>query len=63
LAEKTIRTSGIPGGCLVVSVERGGREILPGADLMLIAGDHLTVLVPEDETDKVMEIIRKATGL
>ncbi len=63
LAEKTIRTSGIPAGCLVVSVERGGREILPEADLMLIAGDHLTILVPEDETHKAMEIIRKATGL
>lgn len=63
LAGCTVRVSGLPSGCLVVAVERGGREILPEAGLLLHPGDHLSILVPEDEPQKAMEVIRLATGL
>lgn len=62
-AGTSIRTCGMPGGCLVVSVERSGRELLPEADLVLLAGDHLTVLVPDGEAPKAMKIVRMATGI
>ncbi|MCC6228456.1 MAG: H(+)/Cl(-) exchange transporter ClcA [Phycisphaerales bacterium] len=63
LAGKALRTSGMPIGCLVVSVERAGREILPEANLVLLAGDHLTILVPDGEGDKTMQVVRMATGI
>ncbi len=54
---------GLPTGCLVVAVERGGREILPVATLILHAGDHLSILVPADQSEKTVNIVRLATGL
>lgn len=63
LEGRTIRQSELPMGCLVVAVERGGKELLPTADLALLPGDHVTVLVPANDADKVMAIVRLATGL
>lgn len=63
MAGSAVRNCGLPPGCLVVTVERGGREVLPGAELVLHPGDHLLILVPDDEPHKAMEIIRLATGL
>ncbi len=63
MADYTVRNCGLPPGCLVVAVERGGREILPEAELVLHPGDHLSILVPDDEHQKAMEVIRLATGL
>ncbi len=63
MAGCTVRVCGVPPGCLVVAVERGGREILPEAGLVLHPGDHLSILVPDDEPQKAMEVIRLATGV
>lgn len=63
LAGATIRTSGLPSGCLVVSVERSGREVHPEVGLELLPGDHLSVLVPAGESHKAMVVVRMATGL
>jgi CIC family chloride channel protein len=63
LAGATIRASGLPAGCLVVSVERSGREVHPEATLELLPGDHLSILVPDDEPEKAMLVVRLATGL
>ena len=63
IAGCTVRVCGLPPGCLVVAIERGGRELLPEADLVLHPGDHLSILVPEDEPQKAIEVIRLATGL
>lgn len=60
---KMVRECGLPRGCLVVAVERGGRELLPEARLVLHPGDHLSILVPEDEPQNAMKIVRLATGL
>lgn len=63
MAGSTVRVCGLPAGCLVVAVERGGREILPEAGLVLHPGDHLSILIPDDEPQKAMDVIRLATGL
>lgn len=63
LEGKAIRASGLPQGCLIVAMERGGHEVLPEAEILLSAGDHLTVLIPSDEPEKAMLIVRLATGL
>jgi CIC family chloride channel protein len=63
LEGKQIRQAGFPPGCLVVAIERGGREVLPEADLALVPGDHVTVLLPADEPEKAMVVVRLATGL
>lgn len=63
LAGRSIRESGVPAGCLIVGVERAGREVHPEADLVLAPGDHLTVLIPEDEAEKAMLVAHMATGL
>ena len=47
----------------MVAIERGGREVLPEADLTLFPGDHVTVLLPADEPEKAMAVVRLATGL
>ncbi|HMN42538.1 MAG TPA: H(+)/Cl(-) exchange transporter ClcA [Phycisphaerales bacterium] len=57
---KTIATAGIPRGCLVVAIERAGKELLPHAGHVLLAGDHITVLVPAHETDKALKIVELA---
>lgn len=63
LESRSLRECSLPSGCLVVSVERGGKDILPEAELTLLPGDHLTVLVPDDEPHKASQVIRLATGL
>jgi len=63
LEGKSIREAGLPHGCLVVAIERGGREILPEAELVLASGDHVTIVLPSHEPEKAMSIVRLATGL
>ncbi|MGD9688277.1 MAG: H(+)/Cl(-) exchange transporter ClcA [Phycisphaerales bacterium] len=63
LAGQSVRASGLPAGCLVVGIERAGREILPEAGLVLRPGDHLSILVPDAEPEKAAQIVRLATGL
>jgi CIC family chloride channel protein len=60
LQGRAIRDAGLPRGCLVVGVERGGRELLPKADLVLAPGDHITVLTPADEPEKAMAVVELA---
>lgn len=63
LEGRAIRSSGLPAGCLIVTVERAGQEIMPERDLLLLAGDHLAVLIPHDQAEKSVEVARLATGL
>jgi CIC family chloride channel protein len=60
LQGKTLREACLPVGCLVVGVERGGRDVLPHADLMLAAGDHISVLVPADQPHLALTIVELA---
>jgi CIC family chloride channel protein len=57
----TLRTAGLPPGCLVTSVERAGRELLPRPDLKLHPGDHLTLLLPYNDTQSALRLVEMAT--
>jgi CIC family chloride channel protein len=63
LAGKTIATSGLPGGCLVVGVERAGAHLLPSAGMTLLPGDHISILVPGDAPHAPLQIVNLCTGL
>jgi len=63
LEGKSIRDAALPAGCLVVGIERFGRDVMPEAHVVLHAGDHLTVLIGHDEPEKAMALVALATGL
>lgn len=48
---KAVRDLHIPIGCLLVTVNRAGREIVPTADTKLCPGDHLTAIVSGDKPE------------
>lgn len=56
VAGKTIRAAAFPPLCVVVHVERGGRELLPVAELEIAPGDHITVLVPGDQPALALKV-------
>lgn len=49
LSKVTLRDSQLPKGALVVTIERSGRSIVPGASTRLLPGDHISVSIPEDD--------------
>ncbi|SMB98675.1 chloride channel protein, CIC family [Thermanaeromonas toyohensis ToBE] len=51
----------LPSECLLVSVNRGTREIIPRGSTKLLEGDHLKVIVPEGKAGKVIEEFDKLT--
>ena len=63
LADHPLRQAGLPRGCLVVGVERGGKLLHPAADLELRAGDHVTVLCPGNAPDAPSKIVQLCTGI
>jgi CIC family chloride channel protein len=63
LAGRPIRDSGLPRGCLVIAVDRGGTSLLPSADSVLLPGDHVSILVPGNQPEAPLEIVRLCTGL
>jgi CIC family chloride channel protein len=63
LAGKAIKDAGLPRGCLVVALERGGASLLPTAGTILMSGDHVSVLTPGDSPQAPLEIVRLCTGL
>jgi CIC family chloride channel protein len=63
VAGKTVAKAGFPRGCLIIGVERHGATLLPTANTILLAGDHLSILVPGDQPEAPLEIVRLCTGL
>lgn len=63
LEGRMLRECGLPSCCLVVSVERSGKDIHPEPELVLLPGDHLTILIPDNESQKAMQVVRMATDL
>jgi CIC family chloride channel protein len=63
LAGKPIAKAGLPHGCLIVALERGGATLLPTADTVLLPGDHISVLTPGDSPQMPLEIVRLCVGL
>ena len=61
-----VRDAGIPSGCLLVSIDRAGEEILPNGETVLAAGDKIVALVDGRRARRVrgtlhdlMEVRRK----
>ena len=63
VAGQRIAQVGLPRGCLIIAVERGGAILLPSAQTVLLAGDHLSILTPGDQPDASLKIVRLCTGL
>jgi CIC family chloride channel protein len=63
LAGKPIAQAGLPRGCLIVAVERAGSRLLPTADTVLLAGDHVSILTPGNEPDAPLKVVRLCTGM
>lgn len=56
---KKIKEMRLPRGCLVVSVMRGGVELVPGGETELKGGDHLTLICDQGDMAKVDAILCK----
>lgn len=57
LDNKQIKDIGWPENCLVVSIHRGEKEILPRGDTKIYAGDLLVVMTNEDSASCMLEDI------
>jgi hypothetical protein len=42
-----------------VAEERGGSQLLPAADTVLLPGDYVSILAPGDAPEAHMEIVRR----
>ncbi len=61
--QSLLMDAGIPSGCLIVGIERSGREIMPRPKLKLLAGDQLTVLLdPGEERVLRLRELTRASG-
>jgi CIC family chloride channel protein len=63
VANKQVAQAGLPRQCLIIGIERGGATLLPTADTVLLAGDHLSILAPGDKPEAPLEIVKLCTGL
>jgi CIC family chloride channel protein len=63
MANQRVAKAGLPRGCLLISIERGGAILLPSADTMILAGDHLSILAPGDQPEAPLQIVNLCTGL
>lgn len=59
---RLVRDLRLPSGCLLVTVKRAGREIVPDGDTRLHIGDQVTVIVAGDVAHVVAEITGAATA-
>lgn len=56
-----LKDASLPEGCLIVAIERGGEEIVPGGDTRLMAGDRFTALAGGEKILLVRERLKKLT--
>jgi CIC family chloride channel protein len=49
-----VHALGLPAGCVLVTLRRGHREIVPTADTDLEAGDHLTAVIAPQAIDALL---------
>src|ERR1043165_3609135 len=60
---KSVAQAGLPAGSLIIAIERAGATLLPTARTVMLAGDHLSILVPGDQPETPLAIVRLCTGL
>lgn len=54
---KTLSEIGLPPGSLIVSVQRAGRELVPGGQTALTSGDTLVILCHEGNLSEVNQTL------
>lgn len=59
LEDELVREAAWPPKALLLSVSRGGQEITPSAELRMLAGDYLYVVVAEEQ---IAELLQLAEG-
>ncbi|MBS0190594.1 MAG: H(+)/Cl(-) exchange transporter ClcA [Phycisphaerales bacterium] len=62
LAGKRVRDAGIPAGCLLVGLERRGKELVPHGGVVLEPGDHVTVLFQSDHAETALTFVDMCRG-
>ena len=55
LENRTVMEIDLPDNCLLVAVDRGGKEFIPKGKTCLMAGDKLTVMADERDAGYVHE--------
>ena len=63
LAGRAISEAKLPRGCLIILLERSGTSMLPAPETVLLAGDHVSILMPGEKPDVAMELVRLCTGM
>ncbi|WP_341478340.1 ClC family H(+)/Cl(-) exchange transporter [Clostridium niameyense] len=58
IENKLVRDIKIPHDALIVSIDRGAKEIIPKGDTKILRGDYILVLVNEDNKTSVREKLR-----
>lgn len=58
-AGKTIVQARFPRGCVIASLRRGRKTLIPRGDTILLAGDALTVVAEPDMKDAVKRLVKK----
>jgi len=56
LAHQAVKELMLPEGCVLVSVTRGNRMLIPHGDTRLVPGDRLTALVKEECVQEVRQV-------
>ncbi|MBC7326358.1 MAG: chloride channel protein, partial [Moorella sp. (in: Bacteria)] len=56
-----VKDLALPPDCLLVTVNRGSREIIPRGNTRLLEGDLLTFIVPESKAASVLEELSRVT--
>jgi len=55
---KRLKDLALPGDCVIVSIHRGGRVIVPRGNTQLLAGDRVTALLGACPVDAVRQVLR-----
>ena len=58
-----IRNLSLPSGLLIVSVQRGGDEIIPKGNTRIHAGDTIAVMVSEADAAAMSSVLRHMTSM
>jgi CIC family chloride channel protein len=56
LEGRSLKASGMPKGCLIVTVKRGGQEIVPSGTTELLHGDELVIVISGAATRRIHQV-------
>ena len=60
---KLVKEIAFPKECLLISIRRGGRDIIPKGNTRILGEDYLVFLINLNEEPKVREILNRITTL